>query len=260
MISRYNVWLNDVPLSNIDPSIYVGDIGYQAASPERSAARLAANDGQYSGSHDIFPANRIAISFMVREYSTQRRQEIVQAIIAWAINGGWLKTSDRIGQRIYVKPSRLPAVNSAVRWTDSIVIEFMAYDYPFWSSEIPTTASVASGSGVNIFVEGVHDVPAEAVITAEAALTWVSVYAGDSVLSLTGLTVAQNDTITISYTDEHHILEINQKSGNTVTSLLDKRAPTSSDDLVLKPGINYITLYSGDGSSTGVFTAKGVYL
>ena len=60
-------------------------------------------------------------------------------------------------------------------------------------------------------------------------------------------------TVTISYTEDHRILQIKQGT----TSLLDKR--TGDDDLIAEPGNNTVGLTT-DGAASCVFRAKGVYL
>lgn len=255
MISRYTVWLNDVSLEEIDPSIYVADISYTAASPEFSTLRLAATDGRYSGKGDYIKEAKISVSFEVHEYRTERRQEIVQNVAIWASKGGWLKTSDRMSQRIYVKPTRLPAVVSAMRWTDNLSVEFTAFDFPFWVDEYPTEITLARNGSGSLFVPGMRSTPAELAVTATAAVSQVEVHAGNSTLILQGLGLVSGDVLTVSYTDEHHILEI--KNGNT--SLLDKRTAESDDDLIVSPGVNTVS-FSANGNSNCVISVRGVYV
>lgn len=255
MISRYEVWLNDVPLSGIDTNIYVYDISYQAAGLARTTSRIAALDGQYSGGKDYIDSNKITVSFMVREYRTARRQEIVQNVIAWASNGGWLKTNDRTGKRIRVVPTRLPAVSSVMQWTDVLSLEFTAFDFPYWQDETAQTVTLAKGKSGKLTLPGVRRTQVEAVITANAAITTFTIVCGATKIVLAGLELAAGDVVNISYTDDHHILEI--KSGNT--SLLNKRTAASNDDLIAEVGENSVS-FSASGSATCTLSAKGVYL
>lgn len=255
MISRYAVWLNDVSLEEIDPSIYVADISYTAASPEFSTLRLAATDGRYSSKGDYIKEAKISVSFEVHEYRTERRQEIVQNVAIWASKGGWLKTSDRMSQRIYVKLTRLPAVVSAMRWTDNLSVEFTAFDFPFWVDEYPTEITLARNGSGSLFVPGMRSTPAELTVTATAAVSRVEVHAGDSKLILDGISMVSGDVVNVSYTDDHHILEI--KQGNT--SLLNKRTAASDDDLIVSPGTNAVS-FTADGNATCVLSVKGVYV
>lgn len=255
MISRYEVWINNVALSSLSSKIYVADISYQPTTISWPVSKLGMVNGQYAGSQKYIAPNRITISFEAREYDIQGRQQIIQDIIKWAGNGGWLKCSDRESQRIYVKPSKMPSISSALRWLDTLTIEFTAYDYPFWQDEEAQTQTLNNGDTGSIIITGVRETEIEALITANATLTSVSLTCGDTTIALSGISVAQGNTIRLSYSDDHHILSI--VSGTT--SLLDKRTTASNDDLIGVPGTNSIS-YTANASSTCQFMARGVYL
>ena len=254
MISRYEAYLNDVALSSLDTSIYITDIAYSVVTPQINTVRLSGRNGAYSSGNYV-QENRIAQSLMVRQYSTQNRQTVIGAIIAWASKPGWLKTSDRANQKIYVKCSKYPAVTSALRWTDVLSLEFVAYDYPFWVDEIPNKETITSGNECDVFVPGAYPTDVEAVITPSATITSLHIECGDTFLELSGISVPANQTITISYTDDHHILSIESNE----VSLLNKRTPESSDDLVLNPGTNTVS-FTANASATCTLIIKGVYL
>lgn len=256
MISRCDVWLGGVALSEVSPSIYVADIAYQAASPTINTSRIAALDGGYSGKRAYLKESKITVSFAVQEYSVQRRQEVVQDVIAWAVNGGWLRASDRFGQRIYVKASKLPAVTSALRWTENLSIEFTAYDYPYWTDETPVKVTVARGDTETLKLRGTYQSCVCAVVTAGAAVTQISITVGDTTLALEDLELQDGDTVTVSYTDEFHLLQIVDGDG---VSLLDKRTAASADDLIAQPGENDVS-FTADGTASCLISAKGVYM
>ena len=254
MISRYAVWLNDVFLADVDPTIYVSDISYNPSAPKFNSSRLGGRDGQYSGT-DYIEKNVITVSFEIHEYHTARRQEIAQSVANWASNGGWLKTSDRVSQKIYVKPTRFPAVSSVMRWTENLTVEFTAFDFPYWQDEEPQTVTLENGDTGELFVSGVRPTAAEMALTASANISSINVQVGASRLILSDLGAVSGDVITVSYTDEHHILEI-KKNG---TSILNKRTAASNDDLIVAPGLNAVS-FSADGSATCTISVRGVYL
>jgi phage-related protein len=254
MISRYAVWLNDVSLAEVDPTIYVSDIGYNPSAPKFNSSRLGGRDGQYSGA-DYIEKNVITVSFEIHEYHTARRQEIAQDVANWASNGGWLKTSDRVSQKIYVKPTRFPAVSSVMRWTENLTVEFTAFDFPYWQDEEPQTVTLENGGTGELFVSGVRPTAAEMALTASANISSINVQVGASRLILSDLGAVSGDVITVSYTDEHHILEI-KKNG---ASILNKRTAASNDDLIVAPGLNAVS-FSADGGATCTISVRGVYL
>ncbi len=255
MISRYAVWLNDVSLAGIDPDIYIVDVGYTAVSRQYTTSRLAANDGAFAG-NEYVQNNRISVSFMVRKYDTAERQRVIQSIIDWCADGGWVKTSDRIGQRIYCKTTRFPSAASVMGWTDVLVLEFTAYDYPFWTEETASTVvELNSGDSTQVYYPCGIRSDVEAVVTAQAAISAMSITVGDTTFAFANLGVSSGSTINIRYTDDHHILEV--KSGNV--SLLDKRTAASDDRLIAEHGINNVS-FTASGSATCKLLIKGVYL
>lgn len=255
MISRYNAWLNNVALSEVNPDIYVSDIAYQPTMAKANTYAIGKRDGQYSGSEKYVESNRIVVYFTVRAYKTADRQRVVQDVISWATKGGWLQCSDRIGQRIYVKMSKAPTVNSVMRWLDNLSVEFTAYDYPFWVSDYPTTATLENGATGSLFLPGVWRSYAELSVLAASSITDINIKVGNTKLILSGLTMESGDVLKLSYTDENHIMEI--KQGNT--SVLDKRTAASDDDLIAEPGRNELEFTANDSAFCTV-TIKGVWL
>lgn len=254
MISRYRVYLNDVEISSIDDSIYVADVSYSSLSYNRTTTKLGNRSGSYSG-NEYFPENKVTVSFSVRQYDTSTRQNVIQAINAWCRNGGWLKVSDRPDMRMYVRCSKPAVVSSILRWTDYLTVELTAYDYPFWTDEVPVTEIMEAGHEYEIYVPGVYKTDVEAVIVSSSALTNVTIECGDTAIELDGINVPAEQPITISYTDDHHILQI--ESGGD--SLLDKRTPDSYDNLVMEPGKNVVA-FSANASAVCTLLIKGVYL
>ena len=254
MKSRYVVLLNDVSLESLDSNIYVSDIAYRAAQLQRENTRIQGRDGMYSGKEYI-SGSTVVVSFAVRRYDTQGRQATVQEIIRWAINGGWLKTSDRPGQMMYVKCSGLPAVTSALRWTDTLSVEFTALDYPFWVEEVPVEVTLTKDQTKTLYVPGVYKACAEATITAGAALTSLTVACGDTQMALDGVSVPNGGVIKIQYIGEHHLLDIRYNN----ESLLAYRTPESDDDLIAQPGDNSVT-FTPNAAATCQLSVKGVWL
>lgn len=254
MKSRYIVLLNGVSLNSLDENIYVSDISYQAIAPKSETWQLGSRNGAYSGNSRI-DKNTVTISFQLRHYNTGNRQRTLQQIIRWAQIGGWLQTSDRQEQHMYVKCTRFPAITSALRWLDILSIEFTAFEYPYWVDRAETRLSFDGNGTKSLYVPGVCASDVEAVVTALSAVTEITLSCGDTNINLTGLSLSENDTVTLSYTEQKHILEI--KAGNT--SLLDKRTPESSDDLIAQPGENEFS-FSADGSATCVFLIRGCWL
>ena len=254
MISRYEVWLNDMALSAVDPSIYITDIKYEPVKREYTTPRLMHRDGVFSGNPYISESS-VTITFMARKYSTSERQAVIQGVVAWAAKDGWLRVSDRPEQEIYVRCTAFPAAESVRGWTDDIEVEFTAYDFPYWQDRYPQVFELDDGDSETVNVISAFPAVVEAEITAGAAVTSFTVTAGNTSIALTDLSLSANDVVLIRYTADSHILEI--KKGTT--SLLDKRTTASSDDLIMQPGENTVS-FTASADATCKLSVKGVTL
>jgi len=254
MTSRYEVWVNDAALSDIDPRIYVADIGYQPANVTRSSGRLAGGQGELASGWDYYGTSKTTVSCVIRAYNTSERQRVIQSIVRWAQAGGWLKTSDRPDQRIYVKPTRLPAAGSVMRWLDAVSIEFTAYEWPFWQEMNAQTVALTDGQTKTLRYNSALPGYAEFDIELTGSTSSVTVTVNGEHITLDNLGVSGGH-IVLSYSDEHHIQSIIHR----VTSVIQKRTADSADDLILRPGENTVS-FEVNGSATCTVSGKGVYL
>ena len=253
MKTRFTVLLNDVSLDSLNDDLVITDISYPASTAEVSVAQFAGREGGYITDRRKAQTTAV-ISFELHVYGTRARQEACQEVISWAKNGGKLQTSDRPDQYLQCVCTKLPSVESALRWTDALTVEFTAYAVPYWQSVFPskTALSGAEDSGV-VFVPGNAKTRADVKITASAAVTQLTVGFGSSVITLTGLTAGQGDVITVSH-DDNGIPSIRQGT----VSILSKRTAGSADDLVDECGNIPVTV-SASAPVTAEFTVKGVW-
>ena len=253
MKCRFDVLLNDVSLLSLNDSIYITDISYQPPEYSFNVSRYAGRSGGYVVSNRKEKAV-VRVSFELHIYGTQQRQNACQEIVSWAKAGGKLQTSDRVDQYLQCVCTSIPSVESALRWTDTLTLEFTAFSVPYWQGVYAagTTITGASATG-DIFVPGNAETRSDVEITANAAITALTVGFGSSSIALSGLTVTQGGVITFSH-DQNGILSIKQGT----TSLLDKRTAASSDDLAADCG-NIAISVTADASVTAKFSAKGVW-
>lgn len=253
MISRYEVWLDGQALSEISQDILVLDIQYPPLSYANSVIRSAKRQGARLYRRQV-DENSVTVLFEIHAYDTRMRQEICNAVETWASKGGVLKTSDRDGKQLRCVCKTPPAIRSARDWTEPLSIVFVAYALPFWQETIPATLTLSgtSGSG-NLYVPGsIEDTFVEAEITANAALSQIILQAGNTSMTLSGLSVSSGQKIVISYDDEM-IQQI--KVGNT--SLLDKRS--GADDLRVDSGQSSEFSFASSASASVTFTVRGLW-
>ena len=261
MISRYEAYMDGIALGSIHPSIYVRDIHYAEPSFQFRENKLGYRDGALLDGKYLEKSS-VTIDFDLRAYDTAQRQRILADIITWS-KGSTLTVSDRPGQKLVCVCEKLPAIKSAMKWTETLSITFSAYGIPYWQDDVPTSGTLSSQTGEaaagTIFVPGNAEKAYMNVdVTAGAALTSLSVACGNSGIQLVfpnDSPLASGSVVKFAYNADG-ILSI--KTGST--SLLDKRTAASSDNLEVKCGMNNGIAVEATGAVSAVFKARGCWL
>lgn len=254
MISRYEVYLNDIALSKVHPDILILDIQHQPAQIRNTMYNVANRQGANVNKRYIDRAS-VVVTFEIHNYNIAQRQAIRDEIVKWAKDGGVLRTNDRIHQRLRCICETFPAVTSAKNWTDPLQIVFTAYDLPFWESLMPVelTLTGTTGSGT-MYVPGTYgSALVEVTITANADITSVDLTVNGRTLTLSDLTVASGSKIRIRY-DGRMIQSIKRGS----TSLLKKRSGV--DDLLADCGASNSFEFTASASVDVTFSVRGLWL
>lgn len=147
--SRYEVTLNGISMASLSPEIVITDVQYEEPQYERQTYAVAKRQGARIIS-EYKERAAVSITFMIRSYPIEDRQEICQEIIRWARDGGDLRINDREGQKLVCICEQLPAITSVRGWTEELYITFAAYDIPYWQAVTPTvyTGSFPGGESV----------------------------------------------------------------------------------------------------------------
>lgn len=243
MVTRYGVWLDGLPLHEIDPTIFITDIQEQEPQMDVLTAARALGDG-LRVSKRTRQSLSVVVRFAIREYSTVRRKAVLQKVISWARKGRYLSISDRPGQRLRVEMNAPPAMSSALKWTQELTLTLTAYSSPFWED---ATTTKRSGNG-SMYVPGdAPSVTVDAIIT-DAPET-LTITAGETSMTLEGLTAGA----TVKILHEDGVVKITENDA----SALHKRTAASADELRIVPGRTNQVSSSG-GQAT--FTARGCWL
>lgn len=243
MVTRYMASLDGLPLHDIDPTIYITDIQEQAPQMNVVTHPRAAGHGMYRTRHARESVS-VVIRFSIREYSTARRKAVLEQVIAWARDGGSLEINDRPGQALRVVLDVPPTITSSLHWTQELSMTLTAYDQPYWFG-IDSVTVPANGDAL-LFVPGnAPEAAVDAEITATAGTVTLAV--GNTAITLEDV----SGDISIDHVDG--ILRIT--SGGE--SILHKRTPESSDDLLAIPGRG-IPVYISGGTAT--VTARGAWV
>lgn len=248
---RYEAYMDGTALSSLDPSILVLDIQPVAPQINSTFASLANRPGSMVMRRKKASAS-VQITFEIHEYNIAKRQSVCQRVAKWA-DGAILVTNDRPDQRLHCICEQYPVV-SAKGWTEPITMTFTGYLIPYWEEANPVTVSLTgTDEETTVYIPGnAGEALVSATVKANASVSSFTLTVGDTSITLSGLSMAANDTVTIAY-DENLIQSI--KKGNT--SILDKR--TGADDLLAKSGEMVDFSIIASASVTATFTVRGCW-
>lgn len=251
MKSRYDAWLNDVALSSLNEELYVSDISCQPPQFTYTVHNYAGRNGGHVTAKRTNELT-VTISFELHLYGTQSRQDACAEIVSWAKDGGKLQISDRHDQYLQCVCTKFPSIESALRWTDTLTVEFTAYDVPYFQSSVPVKATGVGGEEeARVFVPGNAEATAEVTVTVLEPITTLTVGVGGKMIELTGLDLSENDEV-IFYHDDYGILHISTNE----TAILPHRTALSADDL--KAPCGTLELFcSSDGEVSADFQIRG---
>lgn len=255
MISRYQVWLNDESMSNINNNLLILDVSYEQPKYQMETAQIVGREGMSIGNKYRETAS-VTITFELHIYDITDRQSALDDVIAWARNGGILKTNDRDGQRLVCVCDKFPSITSVKKWTDALSITFTAYGIPYWEDEEATTLTLngTNASGTLAVDGNGGDAFVSCVVTAVNNITSFRVDAGDTFIQLDGINVPSGGSVAISY--ENGILSIKQGA----VSLLNKRTALSSDDLVVPSGDSSTFSLIASDTASATFSVRGCWM
>lgn len=247
MITRYEAYMDGVPLSSIAPEIIVKDISEKEAKTAENSYILASGNG----SRVLRSAREslsVAVKFEIHAYNIERRQDILEQVQVWG-KGRYLSVNTRPGKRLSVSMDAVPVIASALKWTQDITITFVSRETPFWEDE-KETRLVLSGLNANgVFRPSgtVDKVPLEFTVTnnGSAAMTSFSASAGGKTMYFTNLGVQPGESFSLEYVDGIQRLPV----GN--------RAPASPDDLFVECCKDNEVSYISSQNVEVVFRARG---
>lgn len=253
-MTRYNVWLDGLGLQDIDPAIYITDIQEHAPAQLISTSALASGSGMH-----VTRQNRqsltVTVLFAIRARDPVRRKTVMQAIRHWA-GGRYLTLNDRTGQRLAVETRNLPAIQSALRWTDTCSVSFTAYAVPFWEEASPVQSSAASPvlTPAGDAPSCPMDIRWRSTLSASAATLTVTTPL--SSITFDNLPIASGQELVITH--EQGVLSATVSGAD----VLPFRTPDSSDDLLLACGqANSVTIrVNGSAAQNYTLSARGRWL
>lgn len=251
---KYEVWMNDIALSSLSPAIFISGIAYKPATKKVNSDDIAGRDGERI-ENVKYKGATVTVSFILRKTATEYRQDINDAIVAWATKG-ILRTSDRPWKRLRVLCVDPPYIPDTCDWTTPISMTFKAFEYPFWEDTVQSVLSLAaatSGSGTLYVPGSVGKALVEVTVTPSSSMANITLTVGNTSITLTGVSATSSASVTITY-DDKGIQQIMCGS----TSILDKR--TGSDDLLAECGKTTTFSFTASAAAAVTFMARGQWL
>lgn len=254
---RYQrVWLNGIDFASVHPALLLQHIS--ESNPEISQKWSDRPGGGQILTGSQITHREITIEFAIREaLDYMKRLEVYTAVCAWCSRGGWLEISSRLGKRIYVTVSKLPAIGKLREWNENLSITFTAGWYPYWQdiAEHTKTEYLVSNSTTTIFVSGNVPSGISARIVPSDALTdfALAVDATDSRITISPKTaIAAGAEVVIGY-DNRHLLRI------TVDGTPLSAYRTGSDELIANPGAAMVGFFFNTPCNL-FLTSRGAWL
>ena len=253
MISRYRVSLDDVQMDEIDEQLMILDVRYNTPKIDRQRIGAANLDG-YEEAGENMAERAVTVTFELHIYDTAERNRVCQAVNEWAAAGGKLRINDREGQYLEVACDTFAEIQSVRDWTKPLSMAFITTGNPYWQSEEESivTLSGKSGTGTMALDGNVKAAKVTVTATAKAAVTSFMAVAGDTQITLTGVSIATGQKIVIDYLKDRY-LQI-RANGKSVAM-----QPSSSDLLLAPCGKKTKVSFTANGNMTAVFTARGLW-
>lgn len=250
MVTRYEAFMDGVPLSSIAPEIIVLDIVEKEAKNNQETYTMASGGGSR-----YFRSDResltVSVKVEIHAYGVQRRQDIMEQIHLW-MKGKYLSVNTRPGKRLAVRVESAPVVPSALKWTQEITMNFVSRETPFWESDMPTRLIMrgTSGNGFLRPAGTVEEVPMELHVlnTGSGVMGRFMASVRGKEIVFENLGLEQGDEIKLEYVDGVQFLPV------------EKRTAESADDLFVKCNEQNEVHFEADQEAEVTFIARGRYI
>lgn len=247
MVTRYEAYMDGIPLSSIAPEIIVKDIAEKEAKINNDTYMMASG----IGSRYLRMAREsltVSVKFEIHAYDVFRRQDIMEQINMWA-KGQYLSLNTRPGKRLSVLLETGAVIPSALKWTQDITLNFVARAVPYWEAETPARL-VLTGTEENGILRppgAFYYCPVEFTVknTGSGSMSVFSASVGEFTMSFENLSLMPDETFSVTYVDGIQILPV------------ENRTPESADNLMAICGEPNTVSFTTDQTAVVTFTARG---
>lgn len=258
------IYLNHSRLRDLSPKILINGITENQPTYDTTTGERPGFWGERILADDRTELT-ISVEIILRElYDRTLRGQLVEQIGSWMRAGGELTVSYRPDRKLQVIPRSWPVLGAVRDINQSIDIQFAAKAIPFWESMNPQRYNLdisAAGGSAYVDMQPSGSAPydlVECTITnsGTAALNTITVQAGSTWMSFTGLAIPKNKTFVIRY-DETGLLRLTGNGAEKVSC----RTAASSDDLLVIPGTagTRLRVSGTDQPVHAVFSVRGLW-
>ena len=258
---RHRVALDGVWLDSVDSRIMINKIEEPDGKENVNTVSLWGESGsrvteKHRDSLDV----TVKFQIRLKKREMAAREEVLEKVNTWAYAGGWLSTNYKNDRRIRVFLAQAAGAGDPWEWTKEYSLVFRACGVPYWQMANPSSV-MRSGTNyehLNMSVSGSTKSVLEAqfVNTSGSTIDTVSIDAGESAMSFSGLGLGNGETLVIDHDDNglRAFLRIRILStGGVWRSAMGKRNPASSNELTVSPGQHTVVFSAG---GTGKITVS----
>lgn len=257
----YNVFLDGQPLTAISPYIHIANVS--ELTPERSietATRPCSFGSWVLNDHLNSLGVKVQFAILTSDYAL--RKAICSRVAQWVQEGQSLAISDRPNQRLQVRCTALPVIDSAQEWGKLLSMTFTAYPLPFWEADSPVTVRSTSASTSHTLhltpIGNQRETYLDFSITAASNLSEVTVTANGYHITFANLSMKAGDKLVVEHV--RGILIANIVSDTSKTPCLANRTEDSSNEVIVYACRGNEITVEASASVTAVISAKGRYL
>ena len=200
-VLSYFVSLDDYAMTDVTRFVRILDvIELQHKRTTNAQERLGAPGSVVIRDH--ISSRQVRVQFVLLTSAPAERTQALSDLSAWAMQGEYLKISDRPGQQLRVGCTDIPLTMSKRKWTETCEVTFTAFSQPFWEDVTPVQAAATLTEGtLPIFAPGnVRQIPLTVSITPqEETLTSLTIAANGAEMAFSGLAVPAGKTLAIDY-------------------------------------------------------------
>lgn len=268
MILQRRVALNGAWLDEVDSRICISSIEPGDGRENISAVDAAAGYGQRITGNRRSTLDMV-VKFRILNHGRQAsglqaRAEVLEAVNAWAANGGYLTLNYKPNRRLSVILVQAPGEGSLWDQTKEFTMTFRAYGVPYWEQETANTATFggsASSGSRTVAIEGSAKTQAnvELANTSGMQINSATVTVGGYTMRFTGLGLNGGETLVIDHTADGLLQIWIRQSGGGWRWASAKRTADSANDFMVTPG-NKTCSYSADRACRMTVSWRSRYL